>query len=208
MAADLTNPEGEERPFIIPSLMFSGAVYGKAQEASDFYLSVFGHSKRGTMVRFPAGMDPHREGTIMFTDFRLENQWFAAMDSAGEHASFNEAVSFPVQCDTKEEIDRYWTKLSAIPDAEQCGWLKDRYGLSWQIVPAAMDEMMRSKNPERVSRVTRAFLKMKKVDIAALRKAYGGKQALPFCPSLVKKGSSSDLRRDSSPELPAHPLSD
>ncbi len=171
----LTNPEGEERPFIIPSLMFSGAVYGKAQEASDFYLSVFGRSKRGTMVHYPAGMDPQREGTVMFTDFKLENQWFAAMDSAGEHNfSFNEAISFPVQCDTQEEIDRYWTKLSAVSDAEQCGWLKDKYGLSWQIVPSAMDEMMGSEDPEKVARVIQAFLRMKKCDIATLRKAYVG----------------------------------
>lgn len=103
----LTNPEGEERPFIIPSLMFSGAVYGKAQEASDYYLQVFGHSKRGRMVHYPVGMD-HREGTVMFTDFRLENQWFADMDSAGEQDfPFNEAISFPVECDTQEEIDYY-----------------------------------------------------------------------------------------------------
>ena len=154
--------------------MFAGAVYGKAQEASDFYLSVFGRSKRGRMVHYPAGMDPHREGTVMFSDFRIENQWFAAMDSAGEHDSFNEAISFPVQCDTQEEIDRYWTKLSAVPDAEQCGWLKDKYGLSWQIVPAAMDEIMRLEDPDKVSRVIRDFLKMKKVDIATLRKAYVG----------------------------------
>ncbi|BAM06503.1 VOC family protein [Leptospirillum ferrooxidans] len=171
----LTNPEGEERPFIIPSLMFSGAVYGKAQEASDFYLSVFGRSKRGRMVHYPAGMDPHREGTVMFTDFRLENQWFAAMDSAREHdSSFNEAISFSVQCNTQEEIDYCWTKLSAVPDAEQCGWLKDKYNLSWQIVPAAMDEMMGSNDPDKVARVMQAFLRMKKLDIATLRKAYIG----------------------------------
>jgi predicted 3-demethylubiquinone-9 3-methyltransferase (glyoxalase superfamily) len=170
----LKNPEGEERPFITPFLTFTGTVYGKTQEASDFYLSVFGRSKRGRMVHYPAGMDPHREGTVMFTDFRLENQWFAAMDSAGEHDSFNEAISFPVQCDTQEEIDYYWIKLSAVPDAEQCGWLKDKYGLSWQIVPAAMEEIMRSEDPDKVARVTQAILRMKKCDIATLRKAYVG----------------------------------
>ena len=112
----------------------------------------------------------------MFADFMLENQWFAAMDSAIEHDfSFNEAISFMVYCDTQEEIDYYWEELSAVPEAEQCGWLKDKYGLSWQIVPRALDEMMQDGNHERLDRVTRAFLKMKKFDLAALQRAYDGK---------------------------------
>ncbi len=171
----LTNPDGEERPFIIPSLMFTGAMCGKAEEASDFYLSIFRNAERGRIVRYPAGTKPDKEGTVMFTDFMLENQWFAAMDSAWEHKfSFNEAISFMVNCGTQEEIDRYWKTLSAVPEAEQCGWLKDRYGLSWQIVPAMMNEMMRSKDPGKIFRVTRAFLKMKKFDISELEKAYAG----------------------------------
>jgi predicted 3-demethylubiquinone-9 3-methyltransferase (glyoxalase superfamily) len=98
------------------------------------------------------------------------------MDSAHEHNfSFNEAVSFMVYCDTQKEIDYYWEKLSAVPEAEQCGWLKDKYGLSWQIVPTAMDEMMKDKDEKKIARVTEAFLKMKKFDLAELKKAYEGK---------------------------------
>jgi predicted 3-demethylubiquinone-9 3-methyltransferase (glyoxalase superfamily) len=139
----LSDPKGEERPFIIPSLMFVGAVCGKAEEATEFYMSVFKHSKRGIVARYPKGMEPDKEGTIMFTDFMLENQWFAAMDSARDHNfTFNEAISFMVYCDTQDEIDYYWDRLSAIPEAEQCGWLKDKYGLSWQIVPVNMDAIM------------------------------------------------------------------
>ena len=95
------------------------------------------------------------------------------MDSAREHKfAFNEAISFIVPCDTQEEIDYYWEKLSADPKAEQCGWLKDKYGLSWQIVPAVMHEMMKDKDQKRMARVTEAFLDMKKFDIAKLKEAY------------------------------------
>lgn len=168
----LTDPEGEPRPFIIPSQMFVGPNAGKAEEATDFYLSVFKDAKRGTLARYPAGMAPDREGTLMFTDFMLEGQWFAAMDSAHAHAfAFNEAISYIVNCDTQEEIDHYWAKLSAVPEAEQCGWLKDRFGFSWQIVPSGMDEMMRSGDKAKVARITQAFMRMKKFDIAALRAA-------------------------------------
>ncbi len=172
----LTKPEGEKRPAIIPSLLFVKNMCGKAEEASDFYLSVFKDTKRGTVARYPAGMEPDKEGTLMFTDFKLEDMWFAAMDSARMHDfSFNEAVSFIVHCDTQEDIDYYWEKLSAVPEAEQCGWLKDQYGVSWQIVPTMMNEMMSSNNKEATARVTQAFLKMKKFDIAQLREAYEGK---------------------------------
>jgi predicted 3-demethylubiquinone-9 3-methyltransferase (glyoxalase superfamily) len=171
-----TNPDGEKRPFIIPSLLFVGDVYGRAEEASQFYLSIFKEAGRGTIARYPAGMAPDKEGKIMFTDFRLDGQWFAAMDSAREHGfRFNEAISFMVFCENQEEIDHYWTKLSAVPDAEQCGWLKDKYGLSWQIVPSAMKTMMQDRDPERIARVTQAFLKMKKLDLALLQRAYEGR---------------------------------
>ncbi|MDQ2076931.1 VOC family protein [Marinimicrobium sp. ABcell2] len=171
----LTDPEGEERPTIIPSLLFVGDIYGKAEEASDFYLSVFNNSKRGELVRYPAGMEPDKEGAVMFTDFMLENQWFTAMDSALQHDfAFNEAISFIIKCEDQETIDYYWDKLSAVPAAEQCGWLKDRYGLSWQVVPAVMDTMMRDDNPDALSRVTQSFLSMKKFDIAELQRAYDG----------------------------------
>jgi predicted 3-demethylubiquinone-9 3-methyltransferase (glyoxalase superfamily) len=171
----LTNPAGEWRPPIIPAMLFVGDVCGKAEEASNFYISLFPDSKRGTLSRWSQGMAPEKEGTIMFTDFMLAGKWFTAMDSAQQHNfAFNEAVSFMVNCDTQEEIDFYWDKLSAVPEAEQCGWLKDKYGVSWQIVPAAMGEMMSSGTPEQIDRLTQAFLPMKKFDIAKLKAAYAG----------------------------------
>lgn len=179
----LSNPDGEEAPFITPSFLFVGSVCGKAEEASDFYMSVFSqrngsskNTKRGLIERYPNGMEPDKEGTIMFTGFMLENQWFAAMDSAREHKfAFNEAVSLMITCETQEEIDYFWEKLSAIPQAEQCGWCKDKYGVSWQISPAVMGEMMSKGTPEQINRLTQAFLPMKKFDIAKLEKAYHGK---------------------------------
>lgn len=171
-----TKPEGEERPSIVPSLMFTGNVCGKAEEATDFYLSIFKNSKRGTIARYPAGMEPDKEGTLMFTDFQIEGQWFAAMDSAHKHEfSLNEAVSLLVNCENQEEIDYFWEKLSAVPESEQCGWLKDKYGVSWQISPADMNEMMGKGTPEQIERVTKAFLQMKKFDLAKLKEAYEGK---------------------------------
>ena len=171
----LTNPGGEQRPLIIPSLLFVGDVCGKAEEATDFYLSVFKDAERGALVRYPAGMGADKEGTVMFTNFKLEGQWFAAMDSARHHNfAFNEAISFMVNCDDQTEIDYYWEKLSAVPEAEQCGWIKDKYGLSWQIVPADMDKMMQDRDSERADRVNQAVLKMKKFDIATLQRAYDG----------------------------------
>ncbi|MCM2359329.1 MAG: VOC family protein [Geobacteraceae bacterium] len=171
----LSNPEGEERPAIVPSLMFVGAVAGRAEEAVDFYLSVFRNSKRGIVARYGKGQEPDKEGTIMFSDFMLEGQWLAAMDSAWEHGfAFNEAISLLVPCETQEEIDYYWEKLSADPKAEQCGWLKDKYSLSWQVWPTVMGEMMTKGTPKQIARVAAAFLPMKKFDIAALKRAYEG----------------------------------
>ncbi|MFC4799778.1 VOC family protein [Neobacillus sp. GCM10023253] len=171
----LTNPEGEERPPLIPSLLFVSDQCGNAEEAINFYLSVFKDAKQGLIARYPKGMEPDKEGTVMFSEFMLEDQWFTAMDSAHDHKfSFNEAISFMVYCDTQEEIDYYWEKLSKVPEAEQCGWLKDQYGISWQIVPREMDEMMSKSTPDQLARVTKAFLKMKKFDLEELRKAYKG----------------------------------
>lgn len=169
----LSDPGGEERPFIVPSLLFTENVWGMAEEASEFYISVFKNAKRGGIYRYPAGMEPDKEGTIMFTDFMIENQWFAAMDSAREHGyAFNEAVSFIINCDTQDEIDYYWEKLSWVPEAEQCGWCKDKYGLSWQVTPTVLGEMMTKGTREQVDQVTQAFLKMKKFDIEELQRAY------------------------------------
>ena len=171
----LTNPAGEWRPPVIPSLLFVGDVCGKAEEAADFYISLFPDSKRGTLTRWPQGTAPEQEGSIMFSDFQLAGKWFTAMDSAHQHNfAFNEAVSFMVSCANQAEIDYYWEKLSAVPEAEQCGWLKDKYGVSWQIVPSAMGEMMSNGTREQIDRVTQAFLPMKKFDIAKLQAAYAG----------------------------------
>ena len=160
---------------ITPTLMFTGDVCGKAEEAINTYASVFSNANIGYILRYSAGDGPDKEGTIQHAGFILEGQEFAAMDSAYEHNfTFSEAISFIVYCDTQEEIDHYWGKLSAVPEAEQCGWLKDKFGISWQIVPTVMKEMMQDKDAEKLARVTAAFLKMKKFDIAELKKAYEG----------------------------------
>jgi predicted 3-demethylubiquinone-9 3-methyltransferase (glyoxalase superfamily) len=172
----LTNPEGEERPFIIPSLMFTQDKAGKAEEAIDFYCSVFKDSKRGTTARYPKGMEPDKEGTLMFADFNILNTWMAAMDSAQGHTFvFNEAISLVIPCEDQKEIDYYWKKLSADPQSEQCGWLKDKFGVSWQVWPTKIGEIMQNGTEEQIDRVTQAFLQMKKFDIATLQKAYEGK---------------------------------
>ena len=158
---------------IIPTLMFVGDICGKAEEAINSYASVFHNAKVGDIVRYGRGEEPDKEGTVRHASFKLEELQFAAMDSArGHNFTFNEAISFVVHCDTQQEIDYYWEKLSAVRAAEQCGWLKDRYGLSWQIVPTVMDEMLKGKDEKKIARVTEAFLKMKKFDIEALKRAY------------------------------------
>ena len=158
---------------ITPTLMFVGRQCGKAEEAINFYASVFKGGQIGGILRYGKGEEPDKEGTVKHAEFTLEGQEFAAMDSAhGHNFTFNEAISFMVHCDTQDEIDYYWDKLSADPMAEQCGWLKDKFDLSWQIVPTLMDEMLRDKDEKRIARVTEAFLKMKKLEIEELKKAY------------------------------------
>lgn len=158
---------------ITPTLMFVGDQCGNAEEAIRFYTTVFEHSSIGHILRYGENAAPDKPNTIQHVDFVLENQTFAAMDSAYEHNfTFNEAISLMVMCDTQEETDYYWDKLSAVPEAEQCGWLKDKYGFSWQIVPRVMNEMMQTKDAAKLAQVTEAFLKMKKFDIAELIKAY------------------------------------
>ena len=159
---------------IIPTLMFVGKQYGKAEEAINFYASVFEDARVGDILRYSKGEEPDKEGTVKHASFMLEGQEFAAMDSAREHNfAFNEAISFIVHCETQKEIDYYWEKLSAYPEAEQCGWLKDKFGLPWQIVPNLMDKMLNDDNDtKKIARVTEAFLQMKKLDIAKLKEAY------------------------------------
>jgi predicted 3-demethylubiquinone-9 3-methyltransferase (glyoxalase superfamily) len=172
----LSDPDGEARPFIVPSLMFVGEVAGRAEEAIHHYLSVFKNSRMGTIARYGPEQETDPEGTVMFADFMLDGQWFAAMDSAYTHQfAFNEAISFLVDCDTQEEINYYWERLSAVPEAEQCGWLKDQFGVSWQISSSALQEMLTNGTREQVDRVTQAFLPMKKLEVDELQKAYEGK---------------------------------
>lgn len=138
----------------------------EAVEAAKFYVSIFQNSKINsinTIHNTPSG-----DADIV--SFELLGQSFMAI-SAGPFFKFNEAISFIVNCDTQEEIDFLWEKLSAVPEAEQCGWLKDKYGLSWQIVPTAMGELMGGSDSAKTARVTQAFLKMKKFNIAELKKA-------------------------------------
>ena len=175
--------EREMKQRISPVLMFVGKVCGKTEEAINYYAEVFKNSPAGAtastnvniLARYGRGEEPDREGPVRYASFTLLGQEFGAMDSAREHKfAFNEAISFMVPCDTQGEIDYFWERLSADPKAGQCGWLKDRYGLSWQITPTIMNEMLASNDQERTARVTQAFLKMKKFDIDALKQAYGG----------------------------------
>jgi predicted 3-demethylubiquinone-9 3-methyltransferase (glyoxalase superfamily) len=159
---------------ITPSLLFAGAQHGRAEEAIRFYTSVFSDSGIDAIHRYGrGGIDP--EGSIKHAQFRLNGEAFMAMDSALEHDfGFTEAISFIVRCETQDEIDYFWKALSAVPEAEQCGWLKDKFGVSWQVVPSVLPDMLMDPDREKIERVTDAFLQMKKFDIAALQKAYEG----------------------------------
>jgi predicted 3-demethylubiquinone-9 3-methyltransferase (glyoxalase superfamily) len=140
------------------------------KEITDFYLSVFPEAKlstNGTLSDTPSG-------DVEMATLEIFGQELSLM-TAGPMFTFNEAISFVIKCDNQEEVDYYWSKLSAVPEAEQCGWLKDKYGLSWQIVPVVMETMMSTGDKEKIGRVTQAFLKMKKFDIAALQAAFDGK---------------------------------
>lgn len=146
----LTDPAGDPRPFVIPALMFDGPAQDKAAEAADFYTSVFApimHDSGGTGIgtRFPYAVPTGKAeaGALAFGEFRLGDQWFVGNDNgSGVDHGFSCGVSLEVQCHGQEEIDLLWDLLSAVPEAEQCGWLVDRFGVSWQIVPDNMDELM------------------------------------------------------------------
>lgn len=158
---------------ITPFLWFDN----NAEEAMNFYTSIFKNSKIVSIQKYPEGSeDPHMkgmEGKVLTGIFELNGQEFMALDG-GPLFKFNESISFYIECEDQAELDEYWNKLSAVPESEQCGWLKDKYGLSWQIVPKQMGEMMKNSDPEKSKRVMDAVLKMKKLDIAQLQKAYDG----------------------------------
>jgi predicted 3-demethylubiquinone-9 3-methyltransferase (glyoxalase superfamily) len=159
---------------ISPCLWFDG----EAEDAAKYYVGIFKNSKIETITRYgKAGQEIHgrKPGSVMTVEFVLEGQAFTGLNG-GPHFKFNEAISFQVACKTQDEIDYYWTKLGAggNPKAQQCGWLKDKFGLSWQIVPENMADLMAKGAPEQIDRTMTALLKMKKLDIAALEKAYKG----------------------------------
>lgn len=163
---------------ITPTLMFVGAVCGRAEEAINLYTAIFRNTKIDHVMRYGRDEAPDQEGTIRHAGFALEGQEFAAMDSAYEHTfSFNEAISFLVRCENQGEIDYYWDKLivGGDPQAQVCGWLKDKFGVSWQVSPVVLEEMLQNPDRKRVERVTNAFLRMKKFDIGELRKAFEGR---------------------------------
>lgn len=153
---------------ITPFLWFND----KAEEAMKFYVSIFKNSKTISLSRYgDAGPGP--KGSVMVAKFQLDGQDFIALNG-GPTFTFSPAISFVVNCKTQEEVDEYWEKLSAGGATNQCGWLTDKFGLSWQIVPTALGEMMADKDPERSNRVMKAMLQMTKIDIAALQRAYHG----------------------------------
>jgi predicted 3-demethylubiquinone-9 3-methyltransferase (glyoxalase superfamily) len=162
-----------EKQAISPFLMFVGDNHGKAEEAVSFYTSLFESSKIIGMERHVAE-GGEVAGTVKLARFALEGQEFMILESAINHAfTFTPAISFLVNCETQEEIDRLWDKFTADGEIEQCGWLRDKYGVSWQIVPAALGEMMTDPDPSKVERVMKAMLQMKKIDLKTLREAYG-----------------------------------
>jgi predicted 3-demethylubiquinone-9 3-methyltransferase (glyoxalase superfamily) len=144
---------------------------GNAEEAAKHYTSIFKNSKIVSVARYgDAGPGP--KGAVMTVTFQLEGQEFIALNG-GARFKFTEAISLLVNCDTQKEVDELWSRLSAGGEESQCGWLKDRYGLSWQIVPTALFRLMQDPDPERSKRVMEAMLQMKKIDIARLEQAYG-----------------------------------
>ena len=151
---------------ITPFLWFDG----KAEEAANFYTSIFKSSKMKNVVRYgEAGPGP--KGTVMSTTFELEGQDFIALNG-GPHFTFTPAISFFVSCETQQEVDDLWEKLSLGGEKNNCGWLRDKYGVSWQIIPTALGQMLHDKDAKKSNRVMKAMLQMKKIDIKTLQQAY------------------------------------
>ena len=153
---------------ISPFLWFDN----NAEEAMNFYVSVFKNSRAGRVTRYGAA-GPGPAGSVMTVEFELDGQKFVGLNG-GPHFKFNEAVSFTVRCETQEEIDYYWDKLSEGGQTSRCGWLKDKFGLSWQVEPRILGDLMADKDPEKAKRVMEAMLKMDKIDIEPIRRVYEG----------------------------------
>jgi predicted 3-demethylubiquinone-9 3-methyltransferase (glyoxalase superfamily) len=156
-------------PKITPFLWFDS----QAEEAANFYVSIFKNSKILAIARYGKS-GPGPEGSAMTVEFQLDGQRFVALNG-GPHFKFTEAISFVIGCETQQEVDEYWEKLSEGGEESVCGWLKDKYGLSWQIVPSVMSKLLGDKDAEKANRVMGAMLKMKKIVIADLEQAYEGK---------------------------------
>jgi predicted 3-demethylubiquinone-9 3-methyltransferase (glyoxalase superfamily) len=154
---------------VTPSLLFVGSQFGKAEEAVKLYTSVFNNSEIMGIMKNPSG-----DNSVLHAQFKLNSQVFMAMDSNEDHNfNFNEAISFVVNCDNQEEVDYFWNKLTSDGGAESmCGWLKDKFGVSWQITPTILPWYLTDKDPKKSQAVMKAMLQMKKIDIAALEKAY------------------------------------
>lgn len=168
---------GQSEPKITPFLLFVGDQDGQAETAVNNYTTLFKNAGISYLERFEAGEPIGTEGAVKQVAFTLHGQPFLAMDGGQVHPfTFTEAISFYVDCETQEEVDHFWYALSAHPEAEQCGWLKDKYGVSWQIVPAALGELMNDPDPEKSRRVMAAMLQMKKFEIAELERAHEGIQ--------------------------------
>lgn len=166
---------GERAQKIAPCLMFVGEQCGNAEAAIEHYTSLFPRSETEAITGWGADQPPNAEGSVLHAIFSLAGHEFRAMDSALEHAfTFSEAVSLQVLCETQDEIDGYWSGLSAggDPAAQRCGWLKDAYGVSWQVVPGALAGMLRDPDAGKAERVSRAMLQMTRLDVGALREAY------------------------------------
>ncbi|MDT0611892.1 VOC family protein [Streptomyces lancefieldiae] len=146
---------------------------GQAEEAAHFYVSLFENSRIGAVTRYPEG--GHRPaGTVLTVDFTANGQKFVALNG-GPEFRFNEAISFQITCENQDEVDHYWTRLTEGGGEDgPCGWLKDRFGVSWQVVPSRLEEMFRDPDPAKVARANQAMMSMRKLDIAALEKAYAG----------------------------------
>lgn len=168
----LIHHEGSDIAQVAPCLLFTEAVYGQAEEAMKYYMSVFKDSEEipGHIDRFGPNQAPDIEGKLNYARFKLLGSELVLMDSALEHGyAFNEMQSLVIYCKDQEEIDYYWEALSAVPEAEVCGWLKDKYGVSWQVVPAILEEMMANSSEVQLAAVTQEFLKMSKFNIQKLQ---------------------------------------
>jgi len=158
---------------ITPALMFTGEQAGHAKDAVEFYTSIFGSSSIDFVALYGDNPGPDKPDSATQIGFTLEGQRFTALDSAYDHGfTFSEAISLLIYADTQDEIDAYWYALSAVPEAEQCGWLKDKFGVSWQVSPRSMNEMMADSNEERLNAVTQCMLQMKKIDVEELKRVY------------------------------------